>query len=424
MRPLLANTTFRWLYLAQLVSLTGTGLMTVALGLLAYDLAGDDATEVLGTALAVKMVAYVAMAPVMRALLARIPATRVLIGADLVRVAMALCLPWVTDTWQVYLLIFALQTASATFTPTFSATIARVVPDERDYTAAVSASRVAYDLESITSPLIAGALLLVWSYSDLFVCTATGFVFSASLVTLSGLARIDRGAPAPEIATSLLRRITDGTRIMFGRGVYRGIQAANLVVAAATAVVMVSTVVYVRGTLHGSATMVAITLAAFGIGSIITTVTIPVLIRHLRITTLARLGAGLGVAGLGGTACWLGIGPSWAALLSIWVIQGVAMSLMNTTGVRLLRDHARADQLDDVFAAQFSTSHAAFLVTYALAGWGPTLLSPIGTVACLAVLATLGALGMHRAWATRRTTSTPHHAPTNPPRMNRTAPAR
>ena len=37
----------------------GTGIMTVALGLLAFKIAGDKAGTVLGTALAIKMIAYV-----------------------------------------------------------------------------------------------------------------------------------------------------------------------------------------------------------------------------------------------------------------------------------------------------------------------------------------------------------------------------
>ena len=47
----LANRTYRHLFFAQIVALIGTGLATVALGLLAYQLAGSDAGAVLGTAL-------------------------------------------------------------------------------------------------------------------------------------------------------------------------------------------------------------------------------------------------------------------------------------------------------------------------------------------------------------------------------------
>ena len=64
MLNVLADRTYRHLFLAQVVALLGTGLATVALGLLAYDLAGDDAAMVLGTVFTIKMVAYVGVAPV------------------------------------------------------------------------------------------------------------------------------------------------------------------------------------------------------------------------------------------------------------------------------------------------------------------------------------------------------------------------
>ena len=59
MLSVLRDRTYRHLFAAQVIALVGTGLATVALGLLAYDLAGADAGSVLGTALAIKMVAYV-----------------------------------------------------------------------------------------------------------------------------------------------------------------------------------------------------------------------------------------------------------------------------------------------------------------------------------------------------------------------------
>lgn len=64
MLDVLANRTYRHLFLAQIIALLGTGLLTVALGLLAFDLAGERAGAELGTALAIKMVAYVTVAPI------------------------------------------------------------------------------------------------------------------------------------------------------------------------------------------------------------------------------------------------------------------------------------------------------------------------------------------------------------------------
>ena len=64
---------YRRLFSAQIIALFGTGLATVALGLLAYDLAGPDAGVVLGTALTIKMVLYVVIAPVAAAYVDRLP---------------------------------------------------------------------------------------------------------------------------------------------------------------------------------------------------------------------------------------------------------------------------------------------------------------------------------------------------------------
>ncbi|MFT6571425.1 MAG: MFS family permease, partial [Sphingomonas echinoides] len=73
MLSVLANRTYRHLFLAQVIALVGTGLATVALGLLAYDIAGGSAGAVLGTALAIKMVAYIGVAPVVGAFADRLP---------------------------------------------------------------------------------------------------------------------------------------------------------------------------------------------------------------------------------------------------------------------------------------------------------------------------------------------------------------
>jgi MFS family permease len=129
---------------------------------------------VLGTVFAIKMVAYVGIAPIAGAFANRVNRRAFLVALDLVRAGTALCLPFVTEVWQVYVLIFLLQSASAAFTPTFQATIPDVLPDEARYTRALSLSRLAYDLENIVSPMLAGLLLAVMSYNWLFLGTVAG----------------------------------------------------------------------------------------------------------------------------------------------------------------------------------------------------------------------------------------------------------
>ncbi|MBN9276873.1 MAG: MFS transporter, partial [Hyphomicrobium sp.] len=208
MLNVLANRTYRHLFAAQVIALLGTGLLTVALGLLAFDLARDDAGTVLGTALAIKMLAYVGVAPVAAAFADRVPRRAMLVALDLVRAAVALALPFVTQIWEIYILIFLLQAASAGFTPTFQATIPDVLPDEKDYTNALSLSRLAYDLESLLSPMIAAALLTVISFHNLFAGTVVGFLASAALV-----ASVVLPTPTPSERRGIYDRTTRGIRI-------------------------------------------------------------------------------------------------------------------------------------------------------------------------------------------------------------------
>src|SRR5712671_5088639 len=263
MLSVLDNRTYRHLFAAQVIALIGTGMMTVALGLLAFRIAGDKAGAVLGTALAIKMIAYVGVAPVVGGFASFLPRRAFLVSMDIVRSAVVLALPFVDQVWQVYVLIFVLQAASAAFTPTFQATIPDVLPDENEYTRALSLSRLAYDMESLLSPTLAAALLAVVTYNWLFVGTIVGFLCSAGLVVSVTVPQPEASGRGGGIYDNTMR----GIRIYLGTPRLRGLLALNLSVAAAGAMVIVNTVVLVKGMLGGTDSDVALALASFGGGS-------------------------------------------------------------------------------------------------------------------------------------------------------------
>jgi MFS family permease len=276
MLAILENRTYRHLFLAQVVALIGTGLATVALGLLAFSLAGENAGAVLGTALAIKMIAYVGVAPIATAFAERVPRRAMLVALDLVRAAVALLLPFVTEVCQVYVLIVMLQSASAAFTPTFQATIPEILPDEKDYTKALSLSRLAYDLESLLSPVLAAALLAVFSFHNLFAGTVIGFLASAGLV----LSVVLPSAKSSE-QRGLYESTTRGIRLYLATPRLRGLFAVNMAVAAAGALVIVNTVVYVQAVFSLNQQSTAIALAAFGGGSMTAALLLPRLLERL-----------------------------------------------------------------------------------------------------------------------------------------------
>jgi H+ antiporter protein len=377
------------------IALAGTGLLTVALGLLAYELAGADAGVVLGTALAIKMMAYVGVAPVVGAFANQLPRRAFLVAMDLVRAAIALLLPFISEVWQIYVLVFLLQSASAAFTPTFQATIPDVLPDEKEYTRALSLSRLAYDLESLLSPALAAALLTVISFHWLFGGTVIGFLCSAALVLSVRLPQLT----ASERKGGIYDKTTRGLRIYLKTPRLRGLLALNLSVAAAGAMVIVNTVVIVRGVLGLPENDVAVALGCFGGGSMAAALLLPrVLDRMSDRAVMLPAAALLGVVLLAfAAATWTGT-INWVALLVTWVFLGIGYSAVQTPTGRLLRRSAQAEDRPALFAAQFALSHACWLLTYPLAGWlGAAAGIPI-TLGVLGLVTLLGFVLAARLW--------------------------
>ena len=422
MFDVLRNKTYRRLFFAQIIALIGTGLTTVALGLLAFDLAGDQAGTVLGTALAIKMAAYIGVAPVAAAFAERLPRRAMLVSLDLIRALVALALPFVTEIWQVYLLIFVLQSASAAFTPTFQATIPEILPDEAQYTKALSLARLAYDMESVISPILAAMLLSIISFHSLFAGTSAGFLISALLVS-SVLLPQARAA----VRRGIYDRTTRGLRIFLATPRLRGLLALNLAVAAASAMVIVNSVVLVQSGFALPQRFTAFALAAFGAGSMMAALVLPRVLARLSDRAAMISGGGLLIMGLSvgvylsdyrqmlllwwvrawvipwcrprADACCVGVYLSdYRQMLLLWWVLGLGYSLVQTPGGRLLRRSAHAEDRPALFAAQFALSHICWLLTYPLAGWLSANVGMSQTFASLAFVATLALIACASLW--------------------------
>ena len=406
MLSVLTNRTFRHMFAAQLIALLGTGLATVALGLLAWQLAGADAGLVLGTALAIKMIAYVTLAPVAAALAERLPRRGFLVALDAVRAAVVLFLPFVTEVWQVYILIFLLQAASAGFTPAFQATIPDVLPIEKDYTNALSLMRLTEDLEQLLSPMLAALLLTVVSFPLLFGGTVLGFVGSALLV-----ASITLPTRAPAAAEPFWASTTKGVRIYLATPRLRGLMVMELAVAAAGAMIYVNTVVLVQARFGLGEPQVALAFAAFGAGSMLAAFLLPRILERLADRPVMLGGAGLMVAGVACTPLAIGL---WG-LIPLWALIGFGFSFTQTPIGRILNRSARPEDRPAVFAAQFALSHAAWLVTYPLAGWLGSAYGLPQAALGLAALGTVAMVAVIRLWPAADPVELPHAHPDLPP---------
>ena len=186
------------LFVAYILALLATGVATVALALLPSTSRGTIPGAILGTALSLKMLAYIVAAPVVGVVIRHLPRKPLLIALDVLRAGSLLVLPFVTATWQVLALVFVFALASAVFTLVYQTVVPYLLANQEDYTKSLARSRIATELESSISPLLAAGLLLIFPASGVFVVAAVGVppVGLAHRADADAAAGAEEGRPA------------------------------------------------------------------------------------------------------------------------------------------------------------------------------------------------------------------------------------
>ncbi|MBF0187336.1 MAG: MFS transporter [Magnetococcales bacterium] len=359
-RSLFHNRDYLTLFAAQITALTGTGLFSIALALLAFDMAGGEAGAVLGTALALKMIAYVGVAPVVGGIAHALPRKATMIGLDIMRAGFVCLMPWVTEVWQILVLIFLVNGASAAFKPIYQGVIPDLLPDKAHYAKALSMFRVAYDMENLLSPALTALLLGIMTFKGLFWVTGAAFLVSAILVALSCFPVSGKAEREERVRENILF----GVRTYLLTPRLRGVLALYVGIASASAMTIVNTVVYVQDHLGMSETDTATAMMAVGFGSMVTAMLLPGLMRRLRNRTTMLVGGVVLVVGMG-----LGVTfPGFGMLLAIWFLLGIGLSMTQTPTGQVIIDSCRDGDRTALFSANFALSHACWFFAYLAAG--------------------------------------------------------
>lgn len=165
--------------------------------------------------------------------------------------------------------------------------------------------------------------------------------------------------------------------------------------------VTVNSVVYVRDFLGLSSGAVPVALGAYGAGSMAVALVVPRLLERVGERAVMVRGA----LALGGVFASVGVitaahSGSWRvpALLAAWAAFGGACSMVLTPTGRLVRRAAPERERTAAFAAQFSLSHACWLLTYPLAGWLGARAGLGAAVVGLAVVAVGAGVAAARLW--------------------------
>ncbi len=395
----LRNSTFAHLFVAHSIGLVGNGLATVALALLASKIAGAEAGIVLGTALTLKMVAYIGFGTLGSALVTKFSRQTFLGGLNGIRAIILGTMFFVDHIWQIYVLIFLLSASAALFTPVLQATIPEILHSENEYTKALSLTRLAVDLENLLSPLFAALLLGFMSFNSLFVLAGISLLLSSAAILFAGPLPDRRSAPARGWGV-----VTSGIKYYLSISELRALLVLCLAASAGGAMVLVNTVVYARDVLGMPEASVAIALAAFGAGSMLAALLLPRLLKTVAERHILLAGGALSVMGLA-----LGLAlPPFFLLLGLWFVIGFASSVIQTPAGRLIQRASTPNLQPNLFAAHFALTHACWLVCYPIAGWTAALNFRLA----FGVLAGIAAVALVTAAVTWKPSSVPVQTPT------------
>ena len=360
----LRNPLFARLYCAQTINLIGDALTWLGLALLAFEVGGKNAGVILSTALTIRVTAYVILSPLAGAIADRVDRKRIMVVTHLARMVIVCLLPFVSQPWQIYAIVLALNVFSAFFTPTYTATIP-LVATQAEYPQAIALSSATYQLLGVLGPGLAGSIAAFVGIRQVFFLDGLTFLIAAILVlTLPGQLMVTQNQQNTRTVRRTLQDIRLGTTCLFQDPLIRYALLMQLVAAIAGAAILVNTVNYVQGTLQLGKLEYGAVMAAFGIGATIAAVGLGSFKPMLNKTVLPSLGAILITLALL-PAHWAGLG----GLLLLWLLAGAGQTLVNVPTQTLIADRVDVEVQGRVYGAHFAWSHFWWAFSYPLAGW-------------------------------------------------------
>ena len=248
--------------------------------------------------------------------------------------------------------------------------------DSRDYAVSLARSRIVGEAEGAISPLLAASLLLVLSTRGVFIVAMGGFLVSALLIAAARLPEPDAPDSGP------LYRVATGFRALVADPALRGLLPLHVAAAAIGAMVMVNTVLFVRGRFALDAEATAVALAVFGLGAVAGALWVAKALPRLDPRRL-MLAGGLVVTAVLAAGVLASLYPT---LLVLWALGGFGAALAQVPAADLIRRTVAPDAYQTVYAANFAATTLTAGLGYAAGGWLGASLTLNGAFAVLAGL--------------------------------------
>lgn len=276
LREVFARPGYRRLWAARTVSGWGDTFNTVALALLIYQLTGSGLG--VGGVVAAEIAPVLLLAPFTGPLIDRWPRVRLMVGADLARLALAAVLAvWHEAPAGVYAIAFGMSIGAVFFNPAASSVLPALVP-KQELVAANSGIWTAAVLSQVALAPLAGLLVSTLGYGPAFAINAASYALSA--LVLRGLRA--PGRPEQLGRRRLLTEARDGVRVIARHRLLRALAGGQLLAALSAGATSALLVVLAEDHLGVTGRGYGLLIAAIGVGAALGPLALLRLIRQPR----------------------------------------------------------------------------------------------------------------------------------------------
>ncbi|HDZ06431.1 hypothetical protein LCGC14_0513260 [marine sediment metagenome] len=361
----LRNHLFAKLYLAQTISLMGDAFTWVGLALLAYQFGEERAAVILATALTLRVTAFIIFSPFAGVLADRISRKKILYTTHFIRMGIVGCLPFVTEEWQIYVLVFMMNVFNAFFSPTYRSIIPQIV-EKSLYRQAIGLSAATYQLLGVLGPGLAGIMAIWLGARDIFFVDAATFVIAGILLLSLPKSALDVTEKQDDdtVAHSTWQDVLKGIHLLFSNQYVRFALFIEFVTAVSGALILVNTIVLVKGGLDLTDKVYGIIMAAFAIGAMVAAFVSGAIDKSKSRRTSLIIGALI-----------LGVSISFANYLDfsmlfiVWIVAGLGQSLAEIPSETLIGETVPIEAQGKVYGSHFAFSHLWWAFAYPLAGF-------------------------------------------------------
>lgn len=385
---------FAKLYLAQTISLLGDAFTWIGIALLAFEFGGIESAKILATALTLRVTAFIIFGSYAGVLADRINRKAIMIFTNMARMLIVFSMAFVTNTWQLYVLIFMLNIFNAFFTPSYKACIPQLIKNKDNYANAITLSNATWQLLGMLGPGLAGALAIWLGSRQIFIFDAASFIISSVLVFMIPIALLKEEDKTESQSSfkNVWNDIVKGTKLLFNNSPIRFALLIELVAAIAGAQILVNTVGHIKGNLSLTDKEYGWAMTAFGIGATIAAFTANTLDKSKNKSTLLIIGA-LMLA----VAVSLGNIVPFSVLLFLWIIAGLGQSFTEMPSQILIAENIALEQQGKVYGSHFAWSHLWWAIGYPIAGFTGTYFNSIEfLIGGILTLILLGIVSVYR----------------------------